>query len=87
MKNKISQEIENMVQIFSQIKSKREEYEQNMLSQINDIVIKMKLPVDVKYDSEKRLKWRLQKAIDLTRQEMLGLIRSYEQNKRLNYES
>ena len=42
MKNKISQEIENMVQIFSQIKSKREEYEQNMLSQINDIVIKMK---------------------------------------------
>lgn len=53
---------------------------------IVDIVLKMKPPVDVKYDSENRLKWRLQKAIDLTRQEMLGLIRSYEQNKRLNYE-
>lgn len=46
----------------------------------------MKLPTDVKYDSEERLKWRLQKAIDLTRQEMLGLLRSYEQNQRLNYE-
>ena len=53
---------------------------------IVDIVLSIDLPVDVKYDSEKRLKWRLQKAIDLTRQEMLGLIRSYEQNKRLNYE-
>ena len=53
---------------------------------IVDIVLKMKLPTDVKYDSEKRLKWRLQKAIDLTRQEMLGLLRSYEQNQRLNYE-
>lgn len=53
---------------------------------IVDIVFKMKPPIDVKYDSESRLKWRLQKAIDLTRQEMLGLIKSYEQNKRLNYE-
>ena len=53
---------------------------------IIDIVLKMKPPVNVKYDSESRLKWRLQKAIDLTRQEMLGLIKSYEQNKRLNYE-
>lgn len=52
---------------------------------IVDLVLKMKLPVDVKYDSEKRLKWRLQKAIDLTRQEMLGFIRSYEQNRRLEY--
>ena len=42
MNEKISKEIENMVQIFSMIKSKREEYEQNMLSQINDIVVKMK---------------------------------------------
>ena len=42
MNEKISKEIENMVQIFSMIKSKREEYEQNMFSQINDIVVKMK---------------------------------------------
>ena len=42
MNEKISKEIENMVQIFSMIKSKREEYVQNMLSQINDIVVKMK---------------------------------------------
>ena len=42
MNDKIGQEIENMIQIFSQIKSKREEYEQNMFSQINDIVVKMK---------------------------------------------
>lgn len=40
---------------------------------IIDIVLKMKPPVNVKYDSENRLKWRLQKAIDFTRQEMLGL--------------
>lgn len=51
---------------------------------IIDIVLKMEVPVNVKYDSENRLKWRLKKAIDLTRQEMLGLIRSYEQNKRNN---
>ena len=57
-----------------------------MSDYIIDIVLKMKPPVNVKYDSENRLKWRLQKAIDLTRQEMLGLIKSYEQNKRLNYE-
>ena len=42
MNDKIGKEIEEMVKIFSMIKSKREEYEQNMFSQINDIVVKMK---------------------------------------------
>lgn len=51
---------------------------------IIDIVLKMEVPVNVKYDSENRLKWRLKKAIDLTRQEMLGLIKSYEQNRKNN---
>ena len=40
--NKINKEIQDMIQIFSQIKIKREEYEENMLSQINDIIVKMK---------------------------------------------
>lgn len=51
---------------------------------IIDIVLNMEVPVNVKYDSESRLKWRLKKAIDLTRQEMLGLIKSYEQNRKNN---
>lgn len=40
-----------------------------MKDYIVDIVLSMVPPVDVKYNSESRLRWRLQKAIDLTRQE------------------
>ena len=42
MNDKIGNKIEEMIKIFSMIKSKREEYEQIMFSQINDIVVKMK---------------------------------------------
>ena len=42
MNDKIGNKIEEMIKIFSVIKSKREEYEQIMFSQINDIVVKMK---------------------------------------------
>ena len=42
MNDKIGNKIEEMIKIFSMIRSKREEYEQIMFSQINDIVVKMK---------------------------------------------
>ena len=41
MNDKIGKEIEEMITIFSTIKSKGEEYEQNMFSLITDVVAKM----------------------------------------------
>ena len=49
----------------------------NMSDEIVDIVLKMKVPLKIKYDKLETLKWRLQKTVELTE---TSLIREMIQN-------